>query len=267
MKYQSKNSMEMLHLRVLYRENFRYDMAFHRDCEFIYVVEGELKMRTLRGIETAGPGDGIFIESHQLHEPFSPGPTKLYIVVFSTDHVRAFEKKCKGTIGESAVFHMDEKILPLLYSFLFHNTSDDLLMRKCCLYALCWNYYDAVPRVHAVRSSDMLIQKITDYVHENYHEDISIKRIAETFGYDSNYLSSVFNTTTGISFRNFLNWYRIEEACSLITGADRKLIDIAHAVGFQSVRTFNRAFMAFKHQTPSEFRADSQIPVRAVVVS
>jgi AraC-like DNA-binding protein len=73
-------------------------------------------------------------------------------------------------------------------------------------------------------------------------------------------------------FRAFLNHYRVAEARRLLAERDQsdKLITIALDSGFASLASFNRAFRAIEHRTPSDYRAamrrggpDSPHPAKA----
>jgi AraC-like DNA-binding protein len=47
---------------------------------------------------------------------------------------------------------------------------------------------------------------------------------------------------------------RIARACHYLTASDKTCIEIAFAVGFQTVQSFNRTFRRLKFSTPREWR-------------
>ena len=53
---------------------------------------------------------------------------------------------------------------------------------------------------------------------------------------------------------DFIIDLRIEEAMKLLRSTDRQIIDIAFEVGFNNLRTFNRAFSKNLSRTPQEYR-------------
>jgi len=60
-------------------------------------------------------------------------------------------------------------------------------------------------------------------------------------------------------FRNFLNTWRIEAAKKMLSDPKRskdKITTIAFDSGFASLASFNRAFSAHQHQSPSAYRAE-----------
>ena len=92
------------------------------------------------------------------------------------------------------------------------------------------------------------------YVEENFAEDITLKRVSEALSYEYHYLSRVLRTSLHMRFCTLVNQYRCERAKELITQTDKPLSEIAMNCGFQSIRSFNRAFLDIVGCTPSSIR-------------
>lgn len=72
---------------------------------------------------------------------------------------------------------------------------------------------------------------------------------------NSHYVSQVLNEDFGATFYQLVNRYRIEEARQLLLeDAERTVLEIALAVGFNSKSTFNAAFREITGTTPSAYR-------------
>ena len=71
------------------------------------------------------------------------------------------------------------------------------------------------------------------------------------------YLSLYLNNTLHTTFYDYVNKYRIEEACGIMkemSGYNKMMIaEVATASGFNSLSSFNRYFMKMKGISPSEF--------------
>ena len=71
------------------------------------------------------------------------------------------------------------------------------------------------------------------------------------------YLSLYLNNTLHTTFYDYVNKYRIEEACGIMkemSGENKMMIaEVATASGFNSLSSFNRYFMKMKGISPSEF--------------
>ena len=57
-------------------------------------------------------------------------------------------------------------------------------------------------------------------------------------------------------FSDFLNFLRINRACTLLKTTSRSVTDIAFEVGYNTVKTFNRNFLKFRGMSPSAFRQE-----------
>ena len=65
-----------------------------------------------------------------------------------------------------------------------------------------------------------------------------------------------------MNFKQLLNIYRADFARDQLIHTDASITDIAHASGFQTVRTFNRVFLDQTGVTPSEFKKNQSILTR-----
>jgi len=78
----------------------------------------------------------------------------------------------------------------------------------------------------------------------------------------SHQLSELLNARIGRSFNNFVNEYRVEEACRmLIEEEHRSVVSIGVAVGFNSNSAFYKAFSNIKGISPARFRKRSGPPM------
>ncbi len=98
------------------------------------------------------------------------------------------------------------------------------------------------------------LDAISQYLKENYHDHISREGLASMIGLDPDYISRLFKIYTGMKIGEYINNLRIEEASRLLISDNRSVIDICMLVGFESLRTFNRAFYKIMGETPTSFR-------------
>jgi AraC-like DNA-binding protein len=98
------------------------------------------------------------------------------------------------------------------------------------------------------------MQLAIDFIYERYAYPIRLADAAKAASLSPWYFSRAFSATVGASFRSFLNGVRIERAEELMSEPGAKLADIALEYGFESVRTFNRAFLALRGRPPKSIR-------------
>ncbi len=102
--------------------------------------------------------------------------------------------------------------------------------------------------------SEKKLQRIIDFIKENFTSDISREGLAAAIGMNPNYMSSLFKEFTGIKINDYINKLRIEDAAIKLKEDKLRIIDIALSVGFESLSTFNRAFKNIMNTTPSQYR-------------
>lgn len=117
----------------------------------------------------------------------------------------------------------------------------------------------------AVRESHMqtvsdISQKMLealDYINLHYTERIGAEDIAAAIGLHSTTLRLRFKETFGTTPVQYIRQLKISAACSLLAGTRRPVTEIATAVGYDSLSSFNRNFLEICGCAPSEYRKKS----------
>jgi AraC-like DNA-binding protein len=91
---------------------------------------------------------------------------------------------------------------------------------------------------------------------DGLHRDpsLSLRRLAEHVGASPNYVSQTLNDHMGVSFFDFVNGFRVDEAEQLMRTTDRTFTEIALDVGFNSRSTFNAAVRKHRGVSPTDLR-------------
>ncbi|OBQ73405.1 helix-turn-helix domain-containing protein [Mesorhizobium erdmanii] len=84
--------------------------------------------------------------------------------------------------------------------------------------------------------------------------DLNLNRLARRAGIPARQISSAINRTTGKNVSQYVNEYRIAEACRLLTETDQPVTEIMLAAGFQTKSNFNREFRRVTDMTPLAWR-------------
>ncbi len=98
------------------------------------------------------------------------------------------------------------------------------------------------------------IYKIKAYIENNYHQNISLKSIANKFYMNPVYMGQLFKKTFGVYFKEFLLKIRIDEAKKLLRQTDMRVYEVADKVGFGSTDYFVTQFEKINKMTPTEYR-------------
>ncbi len=96
--------------------------------------------------------------------------------------------------------------------------------------------------------------EIVDYVRSHYSEQINLKKVAKKFFINASYLGRAFQKTVGVSFNEYVNQLRIDEAKRLLVQTDKLIYEIANQVGFIESSYFVVKFTQEVGKSPTEYR-------------
>gem|GEM_PF-3222963 len=82
--------------------------------------------------------------------------------------------------------------------------------------------------------------------------------MAHDLGVSQTYLSSVFSKKLNMSFPRCLNILRVELARDMLRHTRQPITTILYECGYESSRSFNRAFMELCGVTPRDYRSQFQ---------
>jgi len=99
------------------------------------------------------------------------------------------------------------------------------------------------------------LQKIISCIRKNYMRDISLQTLSDELMLHPNYISTLINRYTGVSFTYLLDFIRLQKACGLILfESDITIAEISYIAGYNSERRLYYAFQKRLNCTPGEFK-------------
>lgn len=96
------------------------------------------------------------------------------------------------------------------------------------------------------------------YIEKNYQQEIPFSQLAQLCNMPEPQFIKTFQKTTGKSILQHIRQVRIQKACSLLVSTEDSILEIAYAVGFASLASFNRAFSQVMGKSPSAFRNEQR---------
>ncbi|MBD3179001.1 MAG: helix-turn-helix domain-containing protein [Candidatus Latescibacteria bacterium] len=91
--------------------------------------------------------------------------------------------------------------------------------------------------------------------------DLTLGKLARRLRIHSNYLSRIINEEMGVNYNDYINRFRVREACRILRspGSDgMNITEVMYQAGFYSKSTFNTAFRKVTGTTPSRYRVNSR---------
>ncbi|MGN0355045.1 MAG: helix-turn-helix domain-containing protein [Muricoprocola sp.] len=238
-----------------------YELYYLEAGERIYFIEGQ--------VFRIKAGQYIILPPFVMHRSYAgPGVEfKRIVLYFRPDQIMysSFDKQQQGIVkafhtdiaGSSNIHHFLTELLaedrqgsPYLingdntvqkeYMNSILNTMIMTIIRKAC-------------SENAPEKQD-LIGKVTDYIHHNYNQDLSLESLSQKFYVSSCHLCHEFKRYTNCTIVEYINVTRIMNAQRKIMETRKTLTEIALETGFSNLVHFNRVFKQITNMTPSEYR-------------
>lgn len=93
--------------------------------------------------------------------------------------------------------------------------------------------------------------------------DLNLNRLARKMGLPARQVSNAINRVKAMSVSQYVNDYRVREACRLLKGTDGQITRIMFDAGFQTKSNFNREFLRVTGMSPKAWRAHAKVANKA----
>lgn len=271
-EYEQVSHKKFSHLNILLNNIKIRNLHFHNEIELLCVFRGKCKVSLLGETILAECGDVILINHNTVHDVYSKEGADFVIIQFSVQSFKEYFKllqttkfeKLKitdglgkekrailwGLIYDLAINYLslkDSTISPIkiitslssLISFLYEN----------CPYSICSQTGYANKR-----KAEQRIQRVVDCIKRDYNSKVLLHNIAKAEGLTPTHLSHFFHEQMGISFRDYLNNIRFENALRLLSNKNMSALDVALSCGFSDVKYMTKTFKLRTGKTPGQYR-------------
>lgn len=102
-------------------------------------------------------------------------------------------------------------------------------------------------------TDDPLIQQVIDYT-DRHLANVSADEVCRSLGLSDRTLRRRFLAATEISWRSYVQQARLLRAMSMLAEPGPTVLDVATAVGFESLSSFTRAFKRISGESPTGYR-------------
>lgn len=246
-------------IQYLVHENDDCEAHFHENVEVIRLVSGCLDV-TVRGIKRRlFPDDILLVSCYEPHSYETVGSSQTESYLFPAALIPQFTELMKDNMLAEPMWERSlrtDEVLALLEKLKSYADCELSLVAIGYLYTVLGIFTEEIGLVRKTgnRESELLLQKLLVYIEDHYREPLMISDLAEAFGYHKDYLSKMFNACVGCGFNHYVNLLRARYAYKLLVQTNKNLDEILAASGFQSMKTFRRAFSEHYGITPYEFR-------------
>lgn len=108
------------------------------------------------------------------------------------------------------------------------------------------------PELLNAKDADILLA--TKYIYKNFKQPLTLEAVASVASLSPTYFSKKFKQTTGMGFKEYLNYVRLKHAQAALLTTNNTITDIALEYGFNDSNYFKDLFRKVYGKSPREFR-------------
>lgn len=241
-----------------------YHSHLHYQIELAMVFSGRTRATVDSTEYEVSAGDVIVIFPNQIHD-FRTVERESYILLkFSPDLIPELQKQVTSAIPLSNLIKnaaSDPELRPLIEKIADAYYGNEPL-REVILRGYLLVFFGKLlgqMELRDVRSGDYhAVGIIMNYCSNNYEKNLSLSVLEKELHLNRYYISHIMSEKLHIGFNDYINSLRISNACKYLLKGDKTVTEISTIVGFNTLRTFNRAFIKQMGCTPSEYRRTKQ---------
>jgi len=247
---------------------------FHKEVEFITVKQGVLDVHTPEKVYQLKAGDSCVIGSSQLHFGRKIGTERLQYIVLHIDlnayfnpalqmYYRQFTEIDQPLDQLNYIMQENEYAKQEIASTLIElhdemqnknrgfEIAASMLITKILL-SLFRNDYRRTLNQEGI-SDIPLLKEVISYINANIREKIELKQMCKLANMSYSYFSKYFKKIMGISFTDYVNRRKIQEAERLLLTQDLNVTEIADLISIENKAHFYELFKRYTGYKPKEY--------------
>ncbi len=251
---------------------------YHEFLEMLYLIEGEMNIWLNDRHYGFRQGELIIINSNETHRLESVSPESRYLVIkFTPKLLCTFQQTPKET-QYILPFLAEVSDQPRVYSreftegagipaLLFDAISEwnergtgyelalkaDVLKTIRCVVKFLSERGITVKTLASSGNIQQSISSILEYINESFIT-INEKDVADRFSISYSYFSRSFKQIMNMSFKDYINYLKINEAQKLLLTTPKSIADISEELGFSSPSHFIHVFKKHKACSPKQYK-------------
>lgn len=251
----------------------RYMMTYHWHTEFeiIRILSGDFKLNIEGKSYNGRQGDVFFVRGGALHGG-TPVDCRYECIVFDLRILMQDNHICtkqmmgilEHTIEVNVVLNRSwqnydlNHVVEQLFSSMANRPLGYEFITQGALYQLFGmivseHLYKEVSVKNASDRQLLSFKNVLNYIEEHFSDQISLTDLASEAGMSEKYLCRFFKEMTGRTPIDYVNYYRIESACEMLSTKECSIGDAALSCGYNDLSYFSNNFKKYKGISPRAY--------------
>ncbi len=236
-------------------ENDTGIFGFHSHIELYFVDEGEMEatVNSYHRILTKDEMCVVLSFDAHCYQTLQHSRSRVLIIptYLCTEFIEAIKDK-----RLTSPFICDADIVKKIKSYIaeLNACGNNDIKKQGYIYVILGLVLENIGLEESHESIDTkLSTRLLMYINNHFKEAITLKTAAAHLGYNQSYISRYFKSCFRVGFNQYLTTIRLKNALMLMHERKHKLTYCALESGFNSLRTFYRAFYKEFDCTPKEY--------------
>lgn len=228
--------------------NLNYPKHMHAEVEILFMKEGSARLETEETRTRLHEGDAVIFPPFSVHGYCKEGPNEACIAIFPLSASPGISERMPDS--------------PIVLKDCDRNVGKIMLLLEECR-------WDDAAFLYVGGLLTALVALVTQEKGKEAHTSVAhmakalmiaregrigLDETASLLGYSRSHVSREFSKTFGIPASEFLSLLRLENARIRLKSSDERIEDIAMASGFNTIRSFDRAFLKVYGTSPGKYR-------------
>lgn len=258
-------NIEQESVKCLEKKNglLEFGADLHSNVEIIFLFEGETNVWVgSKGAVTAQAGDVIVVFPNQQYRYETIKKEDCIVLIVDVKRLSSellnvfFSYSPTSNVIKGAAKNEDLKILVRSALRAYKQESGEY--RETVLKGYATALIGKLLPLCELRKNEIeemsTLSEIMKYCNLHFRERLSLSALERELHINKYYISHIINEGIGKGFNEYINSIRINEASRLLLESKMTIKEISGAVGFGTVRTFDRVFKSQKGETATEYR-------------
>jgi AraC-like DNA-binding protein len=253
--YESKSD----HVYCWHGNDITFPPHIHKELELLMVTKGQIELTTNSSIQLLRQGDLSVMFPNTIHSYRTINDSEYLILIFNGDMLPLYKNIFSSQKPSNNFIPVSQVPSEVYNSFCSIQQEVQLDNNSAIITGYLYLIIGRLLSLMSLQKTQIdigfnLQERILSYIQLNYLNPINLSLIANEFGISRFYLSRFFSHNIGIRLDKYINELRVNYANYLLSSSNKQITEIAFECGFETLRTFNRAYKSITSVTPREYR-------------
>ena len=224
------------------KDEWIHPEACEKTFEIIFVTDGTVFIEEEKNQYELRKGDLIVLKPQTVHKGYktSTGKTSFYWIHFNMN--RESETVIKRDFSNASVIKelMHYSNMPSCEQYI----KDSILMHLLCV----------ISEDISEKTPSALACDIFEWTRINAQNGLTVKAVAEHFGYNCEYISRLIKKQYGTTLKNLIGRFITEKAKNYLNNTKYSVKEISNILGFPSPNTFINFYKYHEKISPNKYR-------------